>query len=78
MRGYVTMTWLVEDTIKLPFCLSVPPLRAGQCHYDIVDHLNGVVAKLEYVGRSRCAWCTKIDQAREREREREREGERGR
>lgn len=31
--------------------------------YDIVDHLGVVVAKLEYVGRSRCAWCTKIDQS---------------
>jgi hypothetical protein len=63
VRGYVTMTWLVEDSIKLPFCLSVPPLRAGQRRYDIVDHLGVVVAKLEYVGRSRCAWCTKIDQS---------------
>ena len=61
VRGHVTMTWLVEDTIKLPFCLSVPPLRSGQCSYDIIDHLGVVVAKIEYLGRSRCAWCTKSD-----------------
>ena len=61
MRGHVTMTWLVEDTIKLPFCLSVPPLRPGQCHYDVTDLLGVVVAKLEYLGRSKCAWCTNID-----------------
>ena len=61
VRGHVTMTWLVEDTIKLPFCLSVPPLRPGQCHYDVTDLLGVVVAKLEYLGRSKCAWCTNID-----------------
>jgi len=61
VRGHVTMTWNVEQSIKLPFCLSVPPLRTGQCHYEIVDHLGLVVAKLEYVGRSRCAWCTNMD-----------------
>ena len=61
VRGHVTMTWLVEDSVKLPFCLSVPPLHAGQCHYDIIDHLGIVVAKLEYLGRSKCAWCTNVD-----------------
>ena len=61
VRGHVTMTWLVEESVKLPFCLSVPPLRAGQCHYDIVDHLGVVVAKMEYLGRSKCAWCTNVD-----------------
>jgi len=61
VRGHVTMTWNVEESIKLPFCLCVPPLRAGQCLYDIVDHLGLVVAKLEYLGRSKCAWCTNLD-----------------
>jgi hypothetical protein len=61
VRGHVTMTWKVDQTIKLPFCLSVPALRVGQCNYDITDHAGVVVARLEYVGRSKCAWCTHVD-----------------
>ena len=30
------MTWVVEDCVKLPFFLSVPPLRPGQTLYKIV------------------------------------------
>jgi hypothetical protein len=36
VRGHVTMTWAVEDCVKLPFFLSVPPLRPGQTLYKIV------------------------------------------
>ena len=38
VRGHVTMTWVVEDCVKLPFFLSVPPLRPGQTLYKIVGN----------------------------------------
>ena len=59
--GTVTMTMLAEEPARLPFHLSVPPLIPGQARYQVTDHTGKVVARLEYLGRSRCAWCTNMD-----------------
>uniref|UniRef100_A0A7S0E576 Cyclic nucleotide-binding domain-containing protein n=1 Tax=Hanusia phi TaxID=3032 RepID=A0A7S0E576_9CRYP len=61
VKGTVTLTMVAQDSVKLPFCLAVPPLYTGQAMYDILDHVGNKVAMLQYIGRSRCAWCTNVD-----------------
>ena len=40
VRGHVTMTWKVDHSIKLPFCLSVPALRSGQVTHTQHTHTH--------------------------------------
>ena len=35
VKGTVTLTLVAQDSVKLPFCLSVPPLCTGQAMYDV-------------------------------------------
>eukprot|EP00285_Hemiselmis_virescens_P002361 CAMPEP_0173410724 /NCGR_PEP_ID=MMETSP1356-20130122/75281_1 /TAXON_ID=77927 ORGANISM="Hemiselmis virescens, Strain PCC157" /NCGR_SAMPLE_ID=MMETSP1356 /ASSEMBLY_ACC=CAM_ASM_000847 /LENGTH=88 /DNA_ID=CAMNT_0014372375 /DNA_START=47 /DNA_END=310 /DNA_ORIENTATION=+ len=43
--------------------MSVPPISNTSNLTPIYDHMGKTVCMLEYLGRSRCAWCTNVDPA---------------